>query len=50
MYRDPTDSIEKARNREILLLASKNVFQAQVIQKIAVSLAFGGNGVPKDGL
>ena len=45
-----TDSIKEPRNREIRLFASENILNAKVVQEITVSLTFGGNGIPKDGL
>jgi hypothetical protein len=44
------DGVEKPAHREIPLLAGNHVFDPEVVEEIAVALAFGCDGVPEEGL
>lgn len=44
-----TDGIEETVDGEVLLLASKDVADAEIVEQITVTLALDGHGVPEDG-
>jgi hypothetical protein len=45
-----SNRIEQSTNGEIALFACRYVFNAEVVEEVAVALTFGCDGVPEDGL